>query len=133
MKSMDQQSDRVFFDANVLIEIVDKRLHQVQAMKAIQQTRGQLYISTLSSCFVVYIGGKHLTLNLLEVFLSDFTMLSLEPEDVRWAFDNIRNTDFEDALQLAVAIRNGCTEFVTFDAKLARTYGDLIKIKLLKP
>jgi predicted nucleic acid-binding protein len=32
-------------------------------------------------------------------------------------------------LQLAVAIRNGCTQFVTFDKTLATAYSDLLTIK----
>ncbi len=30
--------------------------------------------------------------------------------------------DFEDCLQLAVAVRNGCRQFITFDQKLYKKY-----------
>lgn len=65
--------------------------------------------------------------------MSEFTTLPLLPEDVAWAYENIRDEDFEDALQLAVAVRTGCETFVTFDKHLAKTYSNLptLEVKLL--
>lgn len=72
-------------------------------------------------------------LQALQAFLTDYQLLSLDQADFDWAFANVRNDDFEDALQLAVAVRNGCEQFITFDKGLFETYKDLpgITIKLL--
>ncbi|MCA9348114.1 hypothetical protein KC867_01750 [Candidatus Saccharibacteria bacterium] len=82
---------------------------------------------------MLYFGSKNLPLSTLQGFLSDFEMLSLDSADFDWAFNNIRDSDFEDALQIAIAVRNGCNEFVTFKKNLASTYDNLesIKIRLL--
>lgn len=131
MKSMANGS--TFVDANVLIEILESRSKQGQAIGALRQTPGKLYISTLTCHIVGYVCTKRLGLPLVEKALADFNKLSLAPDDVAWAFANILGNDFEDALQLAVAVRNGCRTFITLDEQLHRTYKDLtqIRIKLL--
>jgi predicted nucleic acid-binding protein len=65
----------------------------------------------------------------LRSFLGDYTILPLDESDFEWAFTNMRNPDYEDALQLAVAIRNGCSKFATFDKDLVTTYKNLPQIK----
>jgi hypothetical protein len=59
--------------------------------------------------------------------------LGLEAADFEWAFTNLRNDDFEDALQIGIAIGNGCTDSLTFDRGLHKAYVDLpsINMKLL--
>ena len=56
-------------------------------------------------------------------------LFALLYEDYKWALANETRKDFEDALQLAVAIRSGCETFVTLDTKIDKVYVDLpIKI-----
>lgn len=129
-KNMAQNNELVFFDANVLIEIVDNRKLLKKAVALIKASSDKAAVSALTAHLVMYFGSKTRPLGLLQHFLSDFIMLPLEQTDFDWAFANNRNVDFEDTLQLAVAIRHGCDRFITFDKKLYRDYRDLPSIRL---
>lgn len=123
----------VFLDANILLEIVLGRDNESVARKFIADHQGDLYISALTAHLIVHFGKDIVDLPIIRKFLSDYTIIALESSDFDWAFINSRSQDFEDALQLGVAIRNGCSQFVTFDKVLATTYKSLpsIEIKLL--
>lgn len=73
----------------------------------------------------MYVGVKTVDRKAVEAFLSDYTILPLDAVNFDWAFRNTRNSDFEDALQIAVALKNGCDEFVTLDKRLAKIYDNL--------
>ena len=126
-------ANAVFLDANVLLEILLARNKEAAARKLIENTRDNLYISALTAHLVVHFGKSIVALPVLREFLADYIVLSLENADFEWAFTNIRGGDFEDALQIAVAIRNGCSQLVSFDKNLATAYKDLpsIQTKLL--
>ncbi len=115
----------VFFDANVPIEVLLERKNMNSAVKSIYRAGSNAAISALTGHQIVYFGVKELELSTIRGYLRDFSILSLEQVDFDWAFANRKNDDFEDALQLAVAIRNGCSEFVTFDRQLYNTYKSL--------
>ena len=124
----------IFLDANVLLEILLARKNDKIARRFIQNNAGHLAISALTAHLVVHFGTKVVDLPILRQFLGDYYMLEMTYMDFDWAFNNARSNDFEDALQLAIAIRNGCNEFVTFESQLFKTYKDLptIKVTLLK-
>jgi predicted nucleic acid-binding protein len=61
----------------------------------------------------------------LQAVINENELFSLSAEDYEWALVNERGKDFEDALQLAVAMRTNCDTFLTLDKKLARDYADL--------
>lgn len=125
----------IFFDANVVIEAMLIRANAQKATYAIQKAGDQAAISSLTGHLVVYFGKKErIDVSTALGYVVDFTMLPLEQADFDWAYTNMRDDDFEDALQLAVAIRNGCDIFMTFDKKLHDTYKSLpqLKIKLVK-
>jgi len=125
--------NKLFLDANILIEILESRPKHKEAQKLVRAGAGKLYVSTLTCHIAIYISQKRAGLDIMEQFLSDYEWLELLPEDVSWAFNNRRSEDFEDALQVAVAIRNGCDTFVTLDHSLFRAYRDLptLSVKLL--
>jgi len=127
------QSSVLFLDANILIEIILGRDHSEAAVKLIENHPGQPAISTLTGHLVMYFGGRISTTRLLQGFLADFDMLPLEKTDFDWAFANLHGDDFEDALQLAIAIRNGYDKFLTLDKKLYNAYKNLeaISVQLL--
>lgn len=127
------QVDSLFLDANVLLEVVLGRRKETTARKLLEKQSENLFISALTAHLVVYFGQAIVALPILRKFLSDYTILPLDSVDFDWAFANIRNQDFEDALQLAVAIRNGCDKFMTFDKTLATAYRDhpAIQIRVL--
>lgn len=127
-------ASKAFLDANLLIEIILARKQAKLARELIEKHRGQLYISALTAHLVVHFGQRIVDLPMLREFLADYNVLALEDADFEWAFMNVRGRDFEDALQLAVAIRNGCDTFFTLDSSLAATYKKLpaIKVALVK-
>jgi predicted nucleic acid-binding protein len=123
-------NNSVYLDANVLIEIILERGHQAAAKAVLEGARHDLRISALTAHLVVHFGVTRVDLPIIRKFLGDYQILPLEQADFEWAFVNARNQDFEDALQLAVAIRNGCDRFITFDQTLYRAYKQLPSIKL---
>lgn len=127
------QTETIFLDANILLEIILGRDNEAIARKVLETRQGNLSISSLTAHLIVHFGRALVDLPVLRHFLSDYTILSLEGADFEWAFTNLRDSDFEDALQIGVAIRNGCTDFLTFDKDLHKAYADLpsIRTKLL--
>jgi predicted nucleic acid-binding protein len=125
------QTETIFLDANVLLEIILGRDNEAIARKTLETRQNNLFISSLTAHLVVHFGKILVDLPVLRQFLSDYTILSLEGVDFEWAFTNLRNNDFEDALQIGVAIRNGCTDFLTFDKDLYKAYADLPSIRTM--
>lgn len=119
----------MFLDANIVLEILLGRKKEAVARKLIEKHSDDLYISVLTAHLVTHFGQAIVELPILRKFLADYTVLALDATDFEWAFTNVRKYDFEDALQLAVAIRNGCNLFVTFDKALVARYKDLPMIK----
>jgi predicted nucleic acid-binding protein len=119
----------LFLDANILLEIILAREKETVVRQFIEEQTGTLCISTLTAHLIVHFGESIVALPVLRKFLADYTVLALDSADFEWAFTNVRNQDFEDALQLAVAIRNGCNQFITFDKRLVTTYNDLVTIE----
>ena len=128
------QTEAIFLDANVLLEIILGRGSEAVARKTLEVHQGNLFISSLTAHLIVHFGKALVDLPVLRQLLSDYIILSLEGTDFEWAFTNLRNSDFEDALQIGVAVRNGCTDFLTFDKDLYKAYADLpsIRTKLLE-
>jgi predicted nucleic acid-binding protein len=126
-------SNRIFFDANLPLEIMDERDGVRLVRELIDSNRGNLYVSALTVHLVMHFGRKKASIETLRLILDDYVILPLEADDFVWAFANRRNDDLEDALQLAVAIRNGCHEFVTFDMQLYSTYKSLPQLTMTLP
>lgn len=127
-------ANSIFFDANVLIEIIGRRSNEPAARAILARYATKGAISTLTGHLVIHFGKKDKALSALKAFLSDYQLLALEPVDFEWAFNNIRDDDSEDSLELAVAIRNGCDRFLTFDKVLYKNYKSLpsISVELIK-
>ena len=127
------QASSVFLDANIVLEIVLERQNQQIAKDLLSKYSDNLNISSLTAHLITYFGQKRVDLPVLRRFLEDYIVLPLDSVDFEWAFNNIHNNDFEDALQLGVAIRNGCTSFITLDKPLVDTYASLksISVQLL--
>lgn len=127
-------NEKIFLDANILLDVLFDRANHSVARDYILKNDGILHISALTAHLVTHFGLKILELNVLNQYLADYYIEDLTAQDVEWAFTNARCKDFENALQLAVAIRSGCTTFATLDKALFNTYKDLptIKVVLLK-
>ncbi len=127
---------KVFFDANVIFAMIfPKRSGRTGAEKA-YRVAPSVVVSALTVQLAVYFGAKDHDFSPADIrsALKGVEVLDLTATDTEWAFNNMRNNDYEDALQLAVAVRNGCDVFATFDKSLYNTYKSLpiIKLELLK-
>lgn len=117
----------VFLDANVILEVILKdRPHFNQAKKFLETVNDDTAVSVLSTHLIMHFGRKeHIEDALLESVIGANELLSIIPEDYVWAVMNEQERDFEDALQVATAIRNSCETFVTFDSSLASAYSGM--------
>ncbi|MDQ5969801.1 MAG: PINc protein [Patescibacteria group bacterium] len=125
----------VCLDANVMLEVILCRQNHIRAIEAISRIKSRPYISMLSVHLVVYFSRvAHLPFSVIHDSLTKVDILDLNTEDYEWAKINMRDDDFEDALQIAVAIRSGCEMLLTLDKKLHDTYKSLpqLKIQLVK-
>ena len=124
----------IYLDANILLEILLGRKNQESARRLVIENYGSISISALTAHLVLYFGSSILNIEDLHSFLGDYKILALDKDSFEWAFVNYKNKDFEDALQLAVAIKNGQTVFYTLDKALYASYKNLtiISVQLLK-
>jgi len=116
----------VLVDANVVLELVlpgRKRVDQVKECLL----KYDLGLTTLSVHLLFHFGRlASLDDELMHTLISAYHIIDLCEIDYTWARDNEIGKDFEDALQVAAAIRSGCTQFITLDRQLAKNYAKLI-------
>ncbi len=67
----------------------------------------------------------------IQTFLSEYPKEALLPEDYGAAIEMLKGRDAEDALQLAVALRTGCTAIVTLDQRFASLYSDVMRFEVV--
>jgi predicted nucleic acid-binding protein len=118
----------ILLDANILLEVlIPNRPRANSVDKWFERNESPLTISMLTVHLVLHFGIKvGLSSEQLKQFLADYSMEALLPEDYTVALRLLQNNDHEDALQLAVAERSGCTAIVTLDKQFAQTYKEVI-------
>ena len=119
----------ILLDANILLEmLIAGRPKKIQVIEWVEQNKEEFCISMLSVHLVLHFGLRdRLAIADIKTFLSDYPKVALLPEDYVVAVQVLRDRDHEDALQLAVAERIGCSAIVTLDTKFADTYKDRIR------
>ena len=119
-------------DANVVLELVQRR-HRAAACEQFLSGVQDAAISTLTLDVVMYfVERDKLDTERIRQFLDNFLWLPVTEADMHWAFEHYSTKDFEDAVQVACALRERCSKFVTLDQGLARTYADQISITLIR-
>lgn len=119
-------------DANIVLELILERKLSQNCRDYISTVKDDVAITVLSVSIIMYYAeGKHLDLLTVERFLRDFVWLAAVETDTTWAFQHYAGKDFEDALQIAIAKREGCKKFVTLDKALAKQYSSILPIELL--
>ncbi len=114
----------VFLDANILLEYLLPDRTEVSEVRRLLQTIDQpTVISALTAHLVLHFGRvKRVSDDLLHAAIDRSMIVGLLPEDYHWARSHEIGNDFEDALQISVALRSHCTHFMTLDRPLAKNY-----------
>lgn len=121
-----------FVDANVLLEVIQKRT-RLKACEQFLSNDKSKAVSTLALDLVMYfVERDKLAWEPVKGFLESFSWLPVTDADAQWAFMNFKGDDFEDALQVACALREGCSGFVTLDGPLSKKYGQTMVINLIR-
>lgn len=122
----------IFIDANVLLEIILKRGRSKACEQLLTNDKNKA-ISTLAVDLVMYFVEKYkLEREPVKIFLESFSWLPVTDSDAQWAFNSYKGDDYEDALQVACAIREGCSRLATLDGPLAKKYAENIAIDLIR-
>ncbi len=122
----------ICFDTNVLTDMMLARPTAEISHAYFAQNIKEASASILSLQFLMYYAEKHhMNTDAVRKASNLMIWLPVTEEDTQWAFEHYDGKDYEDALQVSIALREGCTTFVTRDKKLAQKYADEIKIKLI--
>ncbi|MFZ1248742.1 MAG: PIN domain-containing protein [Candidatus Saccharimonadales bacterium] len=124
----------VYIDANIALELLlDGRAYE-QAVTNYLSAKEKVYMSMLSVHLVWHFGRK---VGIADDVLRDFTdavgIVSIAPEDYVWARKHEARRDFEDALQVAAALRVGASEFVTLNQSLIAAYETKVGLIFVNP
>ena len=124
----------IFLDTNILLEIIlVDRPRYTQVKRYLDNLGEETSLSTLTTHLVMHFGRKEGANDaFLHAVLNESKVLDLTATDYQWAANNEQGRDFEDALQVAVAIRSACSVFVTLDKDLAKRYASL-PINIISP
>lgn len=121
-----------FVDANILLEVIQKRTRARACEQFLGNDRAKA-ISTLTLDLVMYfIERDKLPWEPVKDFLESFSWLPVTDADAQWAFMNFQGNSFEDALQIACALREGCSSFATLDEALSQKYEQTMMIDLIR-
>ena len=118
----------ILLDANILLEmLIAGRAKKEVVYQWMEKNAEDFCISMITVHLVLHFGLKdNLTINEIKTFLADYPKVALLPEDYAAAMGVLKDKDHEDALQLVVAERVGCTCIVTLDKKFSELYKDRI-------
>jgi predicted nucleic acid-binding protein len=122
----------ICLDTNIVLELLLERQRADLCREYVATSIDDLALTPITVSTVMYYAeGKHLDLPSTERVLRSFTWLTTVEADVTWAFEHYAGHDFEDALQVACALREVCSEFVTLDKGLAQKYAAVLSVRLL--
>jgi len=123
-----------FLDTNIILEItLPERPAITKVEKVLEELSGPTAISTLSIHIIMHFGRKSkIPDSLLHKVIKANKIYSLETQDYEWAAENEQKHDFEDALQMSIALRHKCDNFITLDKSLSKAYKNT-KINIILP
>lgn len=125
--------DRVLLDVNAIMELHYGRRAWQEVLAAVAE-------DDENARHVVTILSVHILLHFVEKdkkskreafeFLQNYEVCDMNEADYMWATQNDQG-DFEDALQVACALRHGCKKLITLDADLAKRHNKHIAVRLV--
>ena len=118
----------ILLDANILLEmLISGRPHKEKTLEWMVSNNQEFCISMLTVQLILHFGLKDaLSISDIKNFLADYPKIALLPVDYVSSLAVLKDKDHEDALQLVVAERIGCSSIVTLDTKFSKTYSDRI-------
>lgn len=111
---------KVFLDTNVVLDYYTGRMGNDEAKKIVlsgQDPQIELCISILTAINVLYVSAKYAPSLSPADISALFHVLTMDYQQYCDA-QSLKISDFEDALQLACASRNGCKAIVSRDKEL---------------
>ncbi len=122
---------RVILDTNIILYILNNDERTPQIMEIIFKY-SQCCISSITYTTVWYFIEKwKLDFREAKSCLDTFEILSTSSEDCELGFDLAKNEDVEDGVQIAIALNNGISNFVTCDKGLYEKYCNNLNIILI--
>lgn len=106
---------KIFIDANVFIDLVEKR----SQLNIDDLDNHDLFISALSVHILIYITKKKVPYPFLSEIIKRFLIVDFNSDIVNKALQN-PTADLEDNIQLHSATEADCDIFLTSDAKLLK-------------
>jgi len=121
----------LFIDASILISILQEDDFLPKIVRNISGYEN-VYITPVSYLFAFEKSRKiGKNINSIHEELSLFNVTNVDENTIQKARDICKDTDFEDALQVASALENEILDFLTNDKRQAARYKDLLKTILL--
>lgn len=114
----------VFLDTNILLELLLPGRKYADHVEELLSGISERTVISMLSVHIVYYFGRLSGVDdtLIAQALSKHDIFDLSVEDYVWALQHEEGGDFEDALQVSIALRAGCDRFVTLDQKLIKYY-----------
>lgn len=127
------QKNMVLLDANILLELLLPNRGRAQEVANFLLKLEQPTCINALTIHLIFHFGRIVGLDeeLLHAAVARHVLLPLNPGDYLWAKENEVGKDFEDALQVATAVRAGCDQFITLDRQLAKNYKNIIPCVVL--
>ena len=123
--------NKVFLDANILMEILFQRSKYLEISKNMEDY-SSFYISFLTCHILMYFTElEKLDPNNTFKLLENTRILENIDTTFDLAVKLYDGKDFEDCIQVGTCLENGIPNFITLDKSLAKKYADKLNIILL--
>jgi predicted nucleic acid-binding protein len=127
-------TDKVLLDVNAIMELHFGRRSWRDVLAAIAEDgeEAEHLVSILSVHILLHFVEKDKRSKTEAFnFLQSYGIFDMAEADYEWAMLNDQG-DFEDALQVACALRHGCKKLITLDADLSKRHNKHIVVKLVR-
>ncbi len=131
---MADTSNNVFIDANILMELFFARASRQKVMETLLAKGAEAeHVASILSVHILfyYVEKEKKQKSDAHDFLQSYRILDMNEADYEWAMANDQG-DFEDALQIACALRQGCKKFLTLDQGLKQRHHKHLAITLIR-
>lgn len=108
---------KVFLDTNCIIDLIEQRIPNVEYVEKILKYKiypvPSIAAPTVTNAYYI---TKYKNQQLYQIFINKFSIIALDEKLINQAF-SLNMRDFEDAIQLASALKSNCNYFITWNKK----------------